>query len=98
MAALSFIANTALGYVFFAYLLSYGTSVLKLSSTTMLVEIVVGSVVWLVSIIAGAIWSDRFGRKRVYLVGSVLLVVWSIPFFLLVDTRQPWLLGVAVSC
>ncbi|QYN20044.1 MFS transporter [Amycolatopsis sp. DSM 110486] len=96
VAALSFIANTALGYVFFAYLLSYGTSVLKLSSTTMLVEIIVGSVVWLVSIIAGAIWSDRVGRKRVYLVGSVLLVVWSIPFFLLVDTRQPWLLGVAV--
>ncbi|MEV6896670.1 MFS transporter [Amycolatopsis sp. NPDC051372] len=96
VAALSFIANTALGYVFFAYLLSYGTSVLKLSSTTMLVEIIVGSVVWLVSIIAGAIWSDRVGRKRVYLAGSVLLVVWSIPFFLLVDTRQPWLLGVAV--
>ncbi|WP_326836213.1 MFS transporter [Amycolatopsis rhabdoformis] len=96
VAALSFIANTALGYVFFAYLLSYGTSVLKLSSTTMLVEIIVGSVVWLVSIIAGAIWSDRVGRKRVYLVGSVLLVVWSIPFFLLVDTRQPWLLGLAV--
>ncbi|WP_432844884.1 MFS transporter [Amycolatopsis sp. CA-161197] len=96
VAALSFIANTALGYVFFAYLLSYGTSVLKLSNTTMLVEIIVGSVVWLVSIIAGAIWSDRVGRKRVYLVGSVLLVVWSIPFFLLVDTRQPWLLGVAV--
>lgn len=96
VAALSFIANTALGYVFFAYLLSYGTSVLKLSSTTMLVEIIVGSVVWLASIIAGAIWSDRVGRKRVYLVGSVLLVVWSIPFFLLVDTRQPWLLGVAV--
>ncbi|MEV4601994.1 MFS transporter [Amycolatopsis sp. NPDC049253] len=96
VAALSFIANTALGYVFFAYLLSYGTSVLKLSSTTMLVEIIVGSAVWLVSIIAGAIWSDRVGRKRVYLVGSVLLVVWSIPFFLLVDTRQPWLLGVAV--
>ncbi|HWD04344.1 MAG TPA: MFS transporter [Amycolatopsis sp.] len=96
VAALSFIANTALGYVFFAYLLSYGTAVLKLSSTTMLVEIIVGSVVWLVSIVASAIWSDRVGRKRVYLAGSVLLVVWSIPFFLLVDTRQPWLLAVAV--
>ncbi|MFI5614321.1 MFS transporter [Amycolatopsis sp. NPDC051903] len=96
VAAVSFIANTALGYVFFAYLLSYGTSVLHLSSTTMLVEIILGSVVWLVSIVAAASWSDRVGRKRVYLVGSVLLVVWSIPFFLLVDTRQPWLLGVAV--
>ncbi|MET9265112.1 MFS transporter [Amycolatopsis sp. NPDC004079] len=95
-AAVSFIANTALGYIFFAYLLSYGTSVLKLSSTTMLVVVIVGSVVWLVSIVAAAIWSDSVGRKPVYLAGSVLLVVWSIPFFLLVDTARPWLLIVAV--
>lgn len=95
-AAVSFIANTALGYIFFAYLLSYGTAVLKLSSTTMLVVVIVGSVVWLVSIVAAAIWSDSVGRKPVYLAGSVLLVVWSIPFFLLVDTAQPWLLIVAV--
>ncbi|GAA3565387.1 MFS transporter [Amycolatopsis ultiminotia] len=95
-AAVSFIANTAIGYIFFAYLLSYGTAVLKLSSTTMLVVVIVGSVVWLVSIVAAATWSDTAGRKPVYLAGSVLLVVWSIPFFLLVDTRQPWLLVVAV--
>ncbi|MBB1151587.1 MULTISPECIES: MFS transporter [Amycolatopsis] len=95
-AAVSFIANTALGYIFFAYLLSYGTSVLKLSSTTMLVVVIVGSVVWLASIVAAAIWSDSAGRKPVYLAGSVLLVVWSIPFFLLVDTARPWLLIVAV--
>ncbi|WP_033293501.1 MFS transporter [Amycolatopsis jejuensis] len=95
-AAVSFIANTALGYIFFAYLLSYGTSVLKLSSTTMLVVVIAGSVVWLVSIVAAAIWSDRVGRKPVYLAGSVLLVVWSIPFFLLVDTAQPALLLLAV--
>ncbi|GAB3008064.1 MHS family MFS transporter [Amycolatopsis acidiphila] len=96
MASVSFIANTAIGYVFLAYLLSYGTSVLKLSNATMLVVVIVGSVTWLVSIVASAIWSDRAGRKPVYLAGSVLLVVWSVPFFLLVDTRQPWLLGVAV--
>ncbi|ATY12699.1 MFS transporter [Amycolatopsis sp. AA4] len=95
-AAVSFIANTALGYIFFAYLLSYGTAVLKLSSTTMLVVVIVGSAVWLVSIVAAAIWSDSVGRKPVYLAGSVLLVVWSIPFFLLVDTARPWLLIVAV--
>jgi metabolite-proton symporter len=96
VASVSFIANTAIGYVFLAYLLSYGTSVLKLGSATMLVVVIVGSVTWLVAIIASAVWSDRIGRKPVYLAGSVLLVVWSVPFFLLVDTRQPWLLGVAV--
>jgi MFS family permease len=50
-------------------------------------------VTWLVSILVSAAWSDRVGRKPVYLAGSVLLVLWPIPFFLLVDTRATaWLL------
>jgi MFS family permease len=92
----SFIANTAIGYVFLAYLLSYGTSVLKVPRTTMLIVVIIGSVSWLVSIVAAAMWSDRIGRRPVYLLGSVLLVVWSIPFFLLVDTANPALMILAV--
>ncbi|MDQ7807035.1 MFS transporter [Amycolatopsis sp. A133] len=93
VAAGSFIANTAIGYIFLAYLLSYGTSVLKINRTTLLVVVIVGSVTWLVSILVAAAWSDRVGRKPVYLAGSVLLVLWPIPFFLLVDTRATaWLL------
>jgi MFS family permease len=57
-------------------------------------------VVWLVTIVGSAILSDRTGRKPVYLFGSVLLVVWAVPFFLLFDTKQPiWLLvAVIVLC
>ena len=82
--------------MFLAYLLSYGTSVLKVSRTVMLAVIIIGSVSWLVSIVASAVWSDRVGRRPVYLVGSVALVVWSIPFFLLIDTRNPALMVLAV--
>ena len=97
LASVSFIANTAIGYVFLAYLLSYGTSVLKLSRNLLIVVVIVGSVVWLVSIVSSAILSDRTGRKPVYLVGSVLLVVWAVPFFLLFDTKQAVWLVVAVT-
>ena len=96
VASISFIANTAIGYVFLAYLLSYGTSVLKVSRNLMLLVVIVGSVSWLISIVAAAIWSDRIGRRPVYLVGSVLLVLWPIPFFLLVDTRSAALMIIAV--
>jgi MFS family permease len=54
LAALSFVANTAIGYIFLAYLLAYGTAVLKLSRSFMLVVVIIGSVVWLVSIVVGA--------------------------------------------
>jgi metabolite-proton symporter len=96
VASVSFIANTAIGYVFLAYLLSYGTSVLKVSRTTMLLVVIIGSLSWLISIVVSARWSDSVGRKPVYLVGSVLLVVWPVPFFLLVDTRSTALMIVAV--
>jgi metabolite-proton symporter len=95
-ASVSFIANTAIGYVFLAYLLSYGTSVLRVDRTTMLLVVIVGSVSWLISIVVSARWSDKVGRKPVYLVGSVLLVVWPVPFFLLIDTRSAALMIVAV--
>lgn len=93
LASTSFIANTAIGYIFLAYLLSYGTAVLKLSRNLMLGLQIGGSVVWFVSIVAAAMWSDRAGRKPVYLIGSVLFVIWSVPFFWLFDTREPaWLI------
>jgi metabolite-proton symporter len=96
VASLSFIANTAIGYVFLAYLLSYGTSVLEVSRNLMLLVVIIGSVSWLVSIVVAAVWSDRIGRRPVYLVGSVLLVLWSVPFFLLIDTRNGALMVIAV--
>ncbi|ANY10125.1 MFS transporter [Pseudonocardia sp. HH130630-07] len=86
LASLSFVANTAIGYVFLAYLLSYGTRVLGVERNTMIAVVVIGSLSWLVSIVLAAIWSDRIGRKPVYLVGSVLLVLWPVPFFAILDT------------
>src|SRR5689334_13189621 len=96
LVAVSFVANTPIGYIFLAYLLAYGTAVLKLSRDLMLTVVVIGSLVWLVFIVVGARWSDRVGRRPVYLVGSVLLVVWAFPFFLLVDTAVPALIVLSV--
>ncbi|MDD7937867.1 MFS transporter [Actinomycetospora lutea] len=93
-----FIANNMIGYLLIAFITSYGTRVLGLSSATMLAVGIVGAVVWGVAIMWSGAWSDRVGRRRVYLVGTILLLVWSFPFFLLLDTASlPWmLLAVAV--
>lgn len=96
IAAASFIGNNGIGYVFLAFLLSYGTMVLQVSRTLLLIVMIVGSAAWLVSILGSARWSDRVGRKSVYLCGSVLITVWPFPFFLLVNTRDAVWLVVAV--
>ncbi|BBG04354.1 MULTISPECIES: MFS transporter [Pseudonocardia] len=96
LASGSFIANNAIGYVFLAYLLAYGTQVLEVGRNTMILVVIIGSFSWLASIVVAAIWSDTVGRRPVYLVGSVLLVIWPIPFFLLVDTAAFGAMVVAV--
>ncbi|GAA4943382.1 metabolite-proton symporter [Actinomycetospora succinea] len=88
-----FIANNMIGYLLIAFITSYGTRVLGLSSATMLAVGIAGAVVWGVAIMWSGAWSDRVGRRRVYLVGTILLLVWSFPFFLLLDTASlPWML------
>lgn len=40
--------------------------------------------------------SDRFGRRRVYGVGIVLTALFAFPYFALLDTREPFIVGVAI--
>ncbi|PVZ08474.1 MFS transporter [Actinomycetospora cinnamomea] len=92
-----FVANNMIGYLLIAFVTSYGTRSLGVSSATMLAVGIVGAVVWGVAIMTSGAWSDRVGRRRVYLVGTVGLLVWSFPFFLLLDTASLPLMLLAVA-
>jgi metabolite-proton symporter len=91
-----FIANNMIGYILIAFITSYGTRTLKLSSTTMLLVGMVGAVAWGVFTLLAGRWSDTWGRRRTYLVGTLALAGWTFPFFLLFDTKSVPLLLVAV--
>jgi metabolite-proton symporter len=91
-----FIANNMIGYILIAFINSYGTRTLKLSSTTMLFVGMVGAVAWGVFTLLAGRWSDRIGRRRTYLIGTLAMAVWAFPFFLLFDTRSIPLMLVAV--
>ena len=67
-------------YIGSVYLTSYagsapGTGVLGLSRPTVLIGGLIGALVFAGVCILSAIWSDRFGRRRVTLVGNVLGLV-----------------------
>jgi len=40
--------------------------------------------------------SDRVGRRPVYLFGAVFSLVYAVPFFWLLDTRAPIVIGIAI--
>jgi MFS family permease len=68
----------------------------------MLLVGVVGALSWALWTVVGARWSDRLGRKRTYLLGTVALAAWTFPMFLLLDTGSlGWMLvavfGLAVG-
>jgi MFS family permease len=96
LTALIFVANNAAGYLLIAYFIGYGTGTLKLGRPSVLLAIVIASVGWLAFTLYGGILSDRIGRVRTFQIGYALIFVWMVPLFLLLDTRNIWLFGVAV--
>ena len=92
LAAGSFIAVNGGFYIFIVYALSYGTKVLKLPETTMLIGILGSSAVNLALIPLFALLSDRIGRRPVYLAGAIGTVLAAFPVFWLIDTRSTFLI------
>jgi MFS family permease len=96
LAAGSYVGISALGYLVIVYFVSYATSQLGVSLTTTLALLVVAAVVFAVSIVAFAVWSDRLGRRRVMQWGCAGLVLWSAIFFPLADTKSVPLIALAL--
>lgn len=86
LAAGTFVANNAIGYLFIVYTLSYGTDVLEMSRPTVLTIVLAAAAVWLVTLPYFSALSDRLGRRKVFIGGSLLVGAWSFVFFPLLDT------------
>jgi MFS family permease len=86
LASLMAIAPPAVGYTVMVYMLSYGTTVVGYDRTTLLTLILLSTVLWIAGIYVAALCADRWGAKRVYVIGAASAVLWAFPLFLLVDT------------
>jgi metabolite-proton symporter len=88
LAAGSYIGISTLGYIVIVYFVSYATRELKFPLTTTLALLLTAAVMFAISIFISALWSDHFGRRRIMRWGNGALVVWSLIFFPLADTRS----------
>jgi MFS family permease len=80
-----------------AFTLTYVTLVLQLSRSLALTATMIGAACHAVAIPFFGDLSDRLGRRAVYAVGTVLAIIWSFAFFMLMDTRQASLIVLAVT-
>lgn len=96
LAALIFIANNAAGYLLIAFFISYATRALKMQAPPVLLATTVASFGWLIFTMVGGWLSDRIGRVKTFLLGYALVFAWMIPLFVMIDSRDLLLYGVAL--
>lgn len=92
-------AEQAPAYIYLAFVFAYGTQVLHQERDFLLTALITAGVISLFTIpFAGAL-SDRYGRKRIYLIGTVLTGLFGFVYFAMLDTMVPGLifLGIVLS-
>jgi len=83
-------------YVFTAFVFTYGTTVLKSSRDFVLIAVLAASVLSFFTIPIAGHLSDRIGRRRMYLVGAVVMGVFGFVYFALLHTLVPGLRFLAI--
>jgi MFS family permease len=82
-------AEQAPFYLFTTFILSYGSKTLKVDSSVLYAGLIISAVCSLILMPTWSHLSDRFGRKRWYMIGCVLMALYAFPYFLLLETRLP---------
>jgi MFS family permease len=86
-------------YIFLAFVFAYGTQVLHKPREFLLLALIVSCLLALVANPVSGYLSDRIGRKRWYLIGSVAMGTFGFVYFAMLNSMVPGLifLGIVLS-
>ena len=90
------VAENGSFYIFTVFVLTYAKEVLHVSQTAVLNGVLVASAVQFFVIPFYGMLSDRIGRRPVYLAGALGLAAFAFPFFWMVDSGNPTIIGLAI--
>jgi MFS family permease len=99
LAALARTAEQAPAYIYLAFVFAYGTQVLHQPRDFLLTALITAGLFSFVTIPVAGHLSDRFGRKRIYLIGTVATGIFGFIYFAMLNTMVPgWIfLGIVLS-
>jgi len=96
LTALCRMAEQAPFYLFTAFIFAYGTNTLHLDRDFLLRAVLAGAMLSFISIPLFGHLSDRWGRKRVYMLGAALTGFYGFAYFKMLDTAEPALVFLAI--
>jgi len=98
LAAGAFLAVQVTFYILVAFLLAYGTDPtgLALPRSVLLIAVLIGSMVQIPVLFIASAYSDRNGRRGIYMLGAALMAVYAFVLFPLVDTGSASLIVLSV--
>jgi MFS family permease len=97
LTALLRLAEQSPGYIFNAFIFTYGTQVLGASRNLLLTGLITTTALGFMWVtVAGAI-SDRIGRRQMYIIGCVFVAAFTFVYFAMLDTKEPLMIFIAVA-
>jgi len=97
LAAGAFINIQVTFYILIAFLLAYGVQSAKMARDDMLTAVLIASAIMVPVQFLFSSYSDRHGRRGIFMLGAILSGIWAFAIFPLVDTGSFWLITLAVS-
>ena len=97
LAAGAFLSVQVTFYILIAFLLAYGVASAEMSRDDMLTAILISAAVMVPLQFMFSAYSDRHGRRGIFMLGAGLTAVWAFIIFPLVDTGNFYLIVLAIT-
>jgi MFS family permease len=97
LTALLRLAEQSPGYIFNAFIFTYGTQVLGASRNLLLTGLITTTALGFMWVTVAGWLSDVIGRRQMYIIGCVFVAIFTFVYFAMLDTRIEWVMFLAVA-
>ena len=97
LAAGAFLSVQVTFYILIAFMLAYGVASANMERDDMLTAVLIGCAIMVPLQFMFSAYSDRNGRKGIFMLGAILSGVWAFAIFPMVETGNFWLIVLALA-
>ncbi len=97
LTALLRLPEQAPGYIFGTFIFTYGTTILGMTRDFLLFGVLAQTVLGFMWVTVAGRLSDRIGRKKMFMIGCVIMGIFGFIYYALLDTMNPTVIFVMVA-